>query len=207
MYKSLFVFCLTLCFIKPANAQQPLRFKNNEAGTLQLGLRTDYSFFQHQNFNNQSEGLGGDMRLLLGKQVNTEWFADYFRGNEGSGFTRSDYHIGWSVMFYPQNKMRRIQPYVFAGHCFDYSRLIANSDRNVNENRWSAAVQGGVGTHINISLRSNISLSYQYMLHLGNDIEALKDNGMPVIQISDKSTPESHMLLCLSFNYKISDLW
>ena len=206
MKKIIWIFLLEISAIT-SFSQQPLRLKNNPAGTFQIGLRSDYSLFQHGQFNNQSLGTGGHVRLLLANQVNTEWFADYLRGDEGKDFTRTDYHIGWSVMFYPQKKLNRLQPYVFAGHCFDYSKIVADVNRNISGKRWSAAVQGGFGTHINFTPRSNLSLSAQYMLHLGNDIEAYNGEFSPVISVSSKASPESHLLLVLSYSYKIADLW
>lgn len=188
-------------------AQDQLRLKNNEAGTFQIGFRNTYSLFNHGAINNTGMGTGGQFNLLLLKNVDTEWFADYIRGNQGDAFTRTDAHIGWSVDFIPGKHMTRVQPYLLAGHCFDYSRINANTNRETFGKRWSGAVQGGVGFHLNMTPRFNFTLLSQYMLHLGNDVDAVMINNQPVINVTHHSTPEGHVLITFSMNYKLADLW
>lgn len=188
-------------------AQDQLRLKNNTPGTLQIGFRNTYSLFNNGALKNTGMGTGGQFNLLLLKNLDTEWFADYIRGNEGDAFTRTDAHIGWSVAFIPGDHMTRIQPYLLAGHCFDFSRIVSNEQRDTIGKRWSGAVQGGIGFHLNMTPRFNFTFASQYMLHLGNEVEASVINSVPTIIVNKSSSPEGHLLLTLSMNYKLSDLW
>jgi hypothetical protein len=129
----------------------------------------------------------------------------------GKHVNRTDYHIGWSVMYYlvPSNaeKTPRLQPYVLAGHCFDYSNLKESAnDANFME-RWSSAVQAGLGTHYNFTPRFDAALQAQYMIHLGNDIDTDQENGKVAFISKNGVNLEGHLLITFSLNYKIADLW
>ena len=72
-------------------------------------------------------GIGGQFRLQLGKRLNTEWYFDYLTSEVGDFAQRNDYHIGWSVMYYPGKHVdfsRLLQPYLILGHCFDYTDVL-----------------------------------------------------------------------------------
>ena len=126
---------------------------------------------------------------------------------------RYDAHIGWSVMFYPLNKeigRGILTPYILGGHCFDYTKVAKNASFDPAHARWSSAVQMGVGTHYNLTEKFDISLSSQYMLHLGNDINATitRVNDTDYLYITqDDLSLEGHLLITLSLNYQIADLW
>jgi opacity protein-like surface antigen len=186
------------------------KFPDN--GRLELGLRSTLSLFGTNN--TTGLGVGGQFRLRLLKQVNTEWFADYITNNlEGLG-KRTDGHIGWSVLFYPFNAGKKIEPYLIAGHCFDYTKVSIYSDGYAapeEKERWSSAVQMGLGTSFHVSERVNFSLSAQYMLHLGKDIHTHihEENGQRKLHFEDEAHTgfEGHVFLTLSMNIKLADLW
>ncbi|HYG51512.1 MAG TPA: outer membrane beta-barrel protein [Flavobacteriales bacterium] len=186
------------------------------AGSFELGMRNTVSLFG--NNNTAGFGTGGQFRIMLGKQLNTEWFADYIQTDLYAKGKRTDAHIGWSVMFYLLNEPKKLDPYIIAGHCFDYTRV--NVYRTLTEpgqeykSRWSSAAQAGIGCHYYIGQRFNLSLSTQYMLHLGNDIHAEleSENGTEVLHVeqtdtNNKLTFEGHMLTTLSLNFRIGQLW
>lgn len=82
-------------------------------------------------------------------------------------------------MFYPTKnpiQEKKITPFFIAGHCFDYTEVLANTGIAVNNltkaSIWSSAVQGGIGAHYNITEAFDVSLTTQYMLHLGKEIDA-----------------------------------
>lgn len=213
MRKIIFLFLLIPGLIR---AQEKEKFAG--AGELQLGLRNTLSVFGDAGY--PGYGVGGQFRLRLSKMLNTEWFADYFTTNLGGLGKRADGHIGWSVMFYPFNKLegKKIQPYFLAGHCFDYTKVTPFStvtlDRSGEaKSRWSSATQAGLGTHFFISDHFNLSLSAQYMIHLGKDIHAdiHEHGGVPELHIEDNAshdnTLEGHLLITLSLNIKIANLW
>lgn len=184
------------------------------AGEFQLGLRSTASLFGSDGY--FGTGVGGQFRIGLGSRINTEWFADLITSNLGNAGRRTDGHIGWSVMFYlKKERTMRFNPYILAGHCFDYTKITAFSSpySNLEEEsgeRWSSAVQMGAGTHCRLTPRFDVSLSAQYMLHLGNDIHAhVETDSYPTLEIEEHEGAglEGHLLVTFSVNYKIGNLW
>lgn len=171
-----------------------------------LGVRNTISLFNSHDV--AAFGAGGNFRIQLSDRVNTEWFADFIKSST-QDLGRTDYHIGWSVMYYLLNpaKTKIVQPYIEAGHCFDYTKLSITST-NISKDRWSSAMQMGVGVHFNITERFDVTLKSQYMLHLGGHIHALKDNsGIYQINEHDGFEAEGHLLNTISLNYKIGRIW
>ena len=159
-----------------------------------IGGRSTMSMFSHESAGGL--GLGGQFRIKPSENINTEWFADYIQINN-HGYLSEYYHIGWSVLYYPL-KSQKIQPYILVGHCFDFNRIVFN-DGSFEESRWGSAVQGGIGTHFNITNRFDISLMSQFMIHLTEEIEVPNQHHHANI--------ESHVLNTISFNYKLFELW
>ena len=211
----LLIFTLTLgfCFFGQADR------KYNPAGMLSLGGRTTVSLFNDHKNEMTGTGVGGQFRLRFSDAVNTDWFFDYITSDILNYAHRTDYHIGWSVLFYPINQLDyfrqdgevkpKFRPYILAGHCFDYSRIESKADATVYGERWSSAVQAGLGTHLELSPRFDISLTGQYMIHLGNHIETDYDFTTGALSFHEHkgASLAGHVLLTLSLNYKIAKLW
>ncbi|MDQ3191037.1 MAG: hypothetical protein M3Q58_05535, partial [Bacteroidota bacterium] len=169
MNKALFFLLLiSPCLI----AAQDITDSKNGGGLLQLGMRSTVSAFG--NNGNTGTGIGGQFRIKLANKLNTEWFTDYITTDIDGLGRRVDGHIGWSVLFYPLKDYNenKFTPYIIAGHCFDYTKVSINSYPEMdiassNVSRWSSAVQMGAGTHFHITPKTDISLSAQYMSHLG----------------------------------------
>lgn len=179
-------------------------------GDFSLGLRTTTSLFT----NDQKPGLGsgGQFRLGLAKRINTEWYADYIQSNLSNLGRRQDGHIGWSVMFYPFVIKKKFTPYIAAGQCFDYTKISSFSTDVSPKERWSAATQAGMGLNIRLTDNTGITLLSQYMLHLGNDVHYhIEDVGnhkkLEIDNVSHHSSLEGHLLLTMSLNIIIADLW
>lgn len=193
------------------------KFANKPGGQLSLGIRSTTSLFSDES--GVGTGFGGQFRLRLFHLVNTEWFADYITSDLYNGLgNRTDYHIGWSVMFYPgfayrQNERLKLQPYLLAGHCFDYTRCESNVAFEPNYlTRWSSAVQAGLGFHLPVHDRVDLSLSGQYMMHLGTEINAqVRRNagGMEYLYFDEEARVglEGHLLVTFSLNVRLADLW
>jgi hypothetical protein len=154
MQRFLFVWvffsCLTL------RAQQERKY--NPAGILSLGGRTTVSLFNDDKNEMTGTGVGGQFRLRFSDAVNTDWFFDYITSDILNYAHRTDYRIGWSVLFYPMNHLAyfhqpkdfkpKFRPYILAGHCFDPSRIEAKEGTSpmngaMYAERWSSAVQAG----------------------------------------------------------------
>lgn len=220
--KKLVIF-LALCFPAAAFAQS----NKSPGGEFSLGVRSTVSLF-NDGGSGTGTGFGGQFRLRFYEFLNSEWFADYITSGIGSIGTRTDYHIGWSVMFYftqlnPGNsntehfKPFRLRPYFLTGHCFDYTRFRSNSpypDYNLHgdAHRWSSAIQAGLGCHIPFTPKLDLSVNAQYMLHLGKEIimeERIGPNDANYLYtaVQDASGLEGHLLVSFTLNYRIADLW
>ena len=68
-------------------------------------------------------------------------------------------------------------------------------------------MQAGLGTHYNFTSRFDASLQAQYMVHLGNDINTSFENGIVTFAQKGGVNLEGHILVSLSVNYKLADLW
>jgi hypothetical protein len=180
------------------------------SGMFSLGTRTTMSMFNGDDGSPIGLGLGGQFRLQFSDKVNSEWFADFITSSIDNVASRQDYHIGWSLMFYPGKQKgfdHLLKPYILAGHCFDYTRVEADNDSKNFKDRLSMAMQAGGGTHFNITPRFDFSLSAQYMLHLGKEIHAASVGDAVLIERSSSSKPDGHLLVTLSINYKLANLW
>jgi opacity protein-like surface antigen len=218
---------LFLFFTGTVFSQDGEKTRSESSGLLEIGLRNTTSLFG--NDGHVGMGVGGQFRLRISDRLNTEFFADYITTDVGGLGRRTDGHIGWSVMFYPFEVTDKVvTPYILAGHCFDYTKVSPNStiyqDRSDEaRDRWSSAVQMGLGTNFNLSDKANLSLSAQYMMHLGEDIHSSIDDhcecGIETLEVTTGSddghddhshsgtTLEGHVFITLSLNIKIADLW
>jgi hypothetical protein len=191
---------------------------NSKGGEIELGVRNTLSTFGSTE--NTGYGFGGQFRIRISNKLNTEWFADFIAEDIDGIAKRNDYHIGWSVMFYPFNpENKKVTPYILAGHCFDYTKISAvqiQSTENIHPeaSRLSSATQVGIGTQFHLSEQFNLSVSSQYMVHLGQDLhtEVHYENGIKELHVEKEGHGESlslegHILFTISLNYKIADLW
>lgn len=183
--------------------------KDQSTGNFSLGTRNTISIFNDDEA--IGKGIGGQFRFQFTDKLNSEWYADYIPSQTKISH-RDDYHIGWSVMYYTGKNIhfdRLFQPYLIAGHCFDYSVVSEVGNRQNMADRFSSATQAGLGTHINITKRFDCSLSAQYMLHFGKEIEIDNGGGEAPVRIhrSDYVQPDGHLLFTISFNYKFVNFW
>lgn len=177
-------------------------------GWFSLGVRTTANVFSDDGF---GVGAGGQFRVQLSNRVNTDWFADYIAVQKDN-ITRSEYaHIGWSVLFYPVKKLQyptyKAQPFLLAGHCFDYNKKTIMAQPSISKSRWGAAVQMGAGSHFYLSERFDVTLMLQYMIHLTKELEVEGNEGNYEISTKKPSALEGHLLCTVSLNYKIVRLW
>ncbi len=204
-------------------AQEIEKETNASGGEFALGIRSTSSLFGNDGF--AGSGFGAQFRLRISDRLNTEWFVDYITTNIDDLGRRVDGHIGWSVMFYPLDPTgKTLTPYLLAGHCFDYTKLSVNNiptytdHSEETEKRWSSAVQIGIGTSWHLNDRFDVSLSSQYMTHLGNDIhsEIHEEDGIKTLHVGEHDgeedhgsglSLEGHILVTLSLNFNIADLW
>lgn len=210
MMKSKIIYLLAgviICTQGLLRAQDTILKNKSQAGWVSLGARSTLSLFDGDG---KGIGTGGQFRIQLSNRVNTDWFADYISINVNDK-VRSEYiHIGWSVLYYVFNNRQHpkiVQPYILAGHCFDYNKKTVLLQPGINKDRWGSAVQAGIGSHFNLTERFDVSLTCQYMIHLTNELE-VQDEGTTVDIVEHKnSSLEGHLLTTVSLNYKIAKLW
>ena len=191
-----------------ANAKDGSWKHQESSGLFSLGTRNTFSMFNSDNA--VGNGIGGQFRIQFSNHINTEWYADLITSKDRQYTSRNDYHVGWSVIYYPGKNIqfdKFLQPYLIAGHCFDYTRVVEQADENNFADRLSMATQAGMGTHINITKQFDCSLSTQYMIHFGKEIEAAVTNETVTIEKKNFSSPDGHLLFTLSINYKFGKLW
>jgi len=204
-----------------------MRKKNqNVGGQFSIGVRSTMSMFSPlATGSGIGTGAGGQVRIRLYNYLGTEWFGDYLMSSIGKLGTRTDYHIGWSVVFYSPKKVKyksyRPKPYILVGHCFDYTRVQANNPFYQSPldlpvaSRWSSAVQGGIGMHIPFTEKIDFSISAQYMMHLGKEIvtsthyTGAHNTGDEFLEVQkvDRAGLDGHLLISFSLNMRIADLW
>ena len=194
-----------------AQTEKKAPYKNNPSGIFSFGMRSTASLFGNHDWSNFGIGAGGSFRLQFSKYINSEWFFDYLNSDIHRFANRSDYHIGWSVMFYPlagnDDFSKVVKPFILAGHCFDYTRVSENANPANMKQRWSGAIQAGLGTHFNLTPRFDVSLLGQYMVHLGQDIHADVVNDVVTIEQHKSAALEGHILLTVGVYYKLFDCW
>jgi hypothetical protein len=206
MKKIIFILLLSL-FQTTLFAQERSKF-DTDPSVFSLGVRSTLSAFNDGDENKVGSGVGGQLRLRFSEKVNSDWFFDYLTSDIGNYAHRTDYHIGWSVLYYPLKKdIQLFKPYMLAGHCFDYSKIQANTNQFNFAERWSSAVQAGLGTHIRLTERLDLSLTAQYMCHLGKHLHAQWVNNEVNYVVEKGSSLEGHLLMNASINYKIGKLW
>lgn len=203
-----YLSCLLLLWPLSAFLQElPLKGEGY-GGMLSVGARTTASLFNGHEDESNGLGVGGQFRLQFANRLNTDWFFDYLNSNIGDYAERTDYHIGWSVIYYPtKNQSALVRPYVLAGHCFDQTYIRETSNPKNQMDRFSSAVQGGAGIHFNLSPRLDLSFVGQYMIHLGGEIHAHKEDGVLTFHEDRSAKLEGHLLLHVGINYKLVDLW
>lgn len=209
MRRIFFIAVLLLQFSsRPCFSQSENSTVKNNAGWLSLGMRSTMSVFSDDGF---GLGTGGQFRIQLSNSVNTDWFADYIVVNGSDNIRSEFYHIGWSVLFYPFDKLQypssKFQPFILAGHCFDYNNKSLIDQPAIQKDRWGSAVQAGIGTHLFLSDRFDVTFLSQYMIHLTKELELEQENGEWNFAESKGSLMEGHLLTTISVNYKLCRLW
>ena len=183
----------------------------SQAGSVSAGMRTIVSSFTDGDPKALGYGAGGHMYIQLTERVNTEWFADIITNNVLNKAHRTDFHIGWSVMYYlipTKGFTRRFTPYVVAGHCFDETVVKINGPAGDKGSRFSSAVQAGFGCQYNITPRFNLAVTAQYMLHLGKELDAEENSDGSMSLVTHKNAGwEGHLLISISANIKLGRLW
>jgi hypothetical protein len=191
-------------------AQSELKIKKKDGGMFSLGMRSTISTFNHGSWSEVGTGAGAQFRLQFHEKVNTEWFADYMTTDLSGLGNRQDAHVGWSVMYYPLKRTgfkQLMKPYIAVGHCFDYTNVAENLNESNSLERWSAAIQAGIGNHFNLTEHFDVTVKAQYMFHLGDHVEAHVHDGRFEIHEHGGVSLEGHLLFTISINYKIADLW
>jgi hypothetical protein len=197
---------IAFLFLFPYTASFSQADTTSAAGTLSFGVRSSWGLVYEGDWQRMAFGSGAQMRVQFSDKVNSEWFLDFLQGDLEDIGKRSDIHIGWSVLYYPMNRKGFIQPYILAGHCFEFLRISENMNSDNKVQRTSASIQAGTGVHFHISPKCDLSVEAQYMMHFGPNIEVVSP--VPVEFVKETGlTLQDHVLLHFSINYSIASLW
>ncbi len=198
---------LSLCLIPDGcEAQKPLRLRHDESGIFALGIRTGMAISNNDGWY-FSPGWGAQTRIQASRHFNTEWYLEFFHGAYTDYAVRTDGHIGGLLMWYPQHRPQNVAPFLCLGPNADYIKLRDRLNKENFTSRWSLGAQAGIGMHITLTRRSDITISTQYMTHFGQSM-ALAVNESTVVTIPKSGSGlDGHILLNVSMNYKMADLW
>ena len=202
----LLVFLIGSCFPFNSNAQKALRLRHNESGLFSLGLRTGIVLTNNDGWNT-GLGWGAQARIQANKHINTEWYFEFFNGGYTDYAVRTDGHIGTLVLLYPQRRPQRVNPFLEIGPNASYIKLRDRQDKENFTSRWSMAAQAGMGMHINITRRSDITISTSYMLDFGNKMSLIINDSQAVFIPKSGSGLDGQFLFNISMNFKMADLW
>lgn len=204
-FSLIFILLFSVTIFKAQKKDSIPDFKNS--GWFSLGGRSTISTFGDEG---NGVGSGGQFRIQMSNAINTDWFFDYISINVNNKVRSEYYHIGWSVLFYPFSKLqypKLIQPYILAGHCFDYNKMTSMETAGITKDRWGSAVQGGLGLHFNVTSRFDITAMSQYMIHFTETLNADTDVYPVVISTKKENGLQGHLLTTLSVNYKVFRIW
>jgi opacity protein-like surface antigen len=137
-------------------------------------------------------------------------------------------------MIYPfktETVKGKLTPYIIGGNCFDYAKVSSNLmyypgtkiTTSQSTSRYTTAVQLGLGTNYHVTNRMNLSLSAQFMEHIGKDIHAVivdqygnevdskshyrdEGNHLNIEPSDDDLVLAGHLLITLSLNITLFDL-
>lgn len=206
--------CLLLLTSDIGFAQEEKRELVNSVGGLSMGTRNTFSLFSTESRTFVGMSVGGQLRLRIHKLVNSDWFGDYVTTNVDDLATRTDFHGGVSIMPYTFGTPSLYKPtfYPLAGFCIDYTRLNVTSgiteldDPRMLE-RYSFAIQLGVGMQIPLSQRFDFTTTIHYMLHTGSDVHMHLNGDNVSLAMHRGFQLEGHFLTSLSLNYKLFNIW
>lgn len=198
------IFLLSSPFF--AAAQKPLKVKYTNGGIFSLGARVPFGFNGSPDGMNVSQGIGLSSRLQLGYHYNTEFYGEYLKGRYGDNAIKGNAHIGGSFILCTQHKLRRVQPIFFAGPDADYEKIHQTTDESNAASRWNFAAHAGIGMHINVSWRSDITVSTAYMMRFGPKIETVSSGDEPLYTTGGNGV-DGQVMLTVSMNFKMLDLW
>ncbi|MCC6251837.1 MAG: hypothetical protein IT238_05190 [Bacteroidia bacterium] len=207
MRKELILSAFLIFLFAQVKAQSNTNNDFSKSGWFSLGVRSTASTFSDEG---SGIGTGGQFRIQMSNRVNTDWFMDYISINMEDKVRSEYYHIGWSVIYYPFKTLvypKLVQPYLLAGHCFDYNKMTSFDNPTIRANRLGSAVQAGVGVHFNITDRFDVTLMSQYMIHLTKTLSPDMDATPMVIKAEKETGLQGHLLTTVGFNYKIFKIW
>jgi hypothetical protein len=184
-----------------------MRLKWTSSGVFSIGLRTGAVLSTSNDGWNIGHGRGLQARIMANSHINTEWYFEYFHGGFTPSAVRTDGHIGALVLLYPQRRLQRVAPFLAIGPNADYVKLRERVNKLNLVSRWSFAAQSGIGMHINLTRRTDMTLATLYMIHFGSRLILPLEDASVITIPRNGSGPDGHFIMNLSFNYKLADLW
>lgn len=187
-------------------------------GYLSLGARNCFSSFFSQGRAFVGTGAGGEFELHITKDFNSHWFADWIVSNVANLAQRYDFHSGFSMMpqvLSPRVGDKHLAVFPLAGICIDYTKLSITTGENKTAGpnfieRYSFAIQVGLGVTLPVSKRLDVSLEAHYMLHIGTCVGInLYGNDVQLIKMKPAGNLclEGHYVLAVSMDFKLFRLW
>ncbi len=208
----LIVFSLvaTLSFAQAKKDSVP-----DQTGFLSMGARNSVGIFTSNGKYFVGTGAGGQFALRIAKNFNSHWFADWIVSNIDNKAQRFDFHSGFSMMpevFSPRIGKTHLALFPLGGICIDYTKFSLTTGNNYTNGptfleRYSFAVQAGLGATVPLSKRLDFSFEAHYMLHIGTDVDInINDQGV-ILEKKSGTNLEGHLFFAISMDYKLFRLW
>ncbi|MCS6990547.1 MAG: hypothetical protein NZL95_01640 [Chitinophagales bacterium] len=184
-----------------------MRIKFTDPGVFAAGIRTAAGLTLTDSTLNLAQGVGLQARLLVLQRLNTEWYVEWLRGGFSDEAFRTDLHLGFNILGYFQRRLQRVAPFLMTGFAADALTLNNRLEARHRTTSWTTAVLGAIGFHINLTWRSDLTIAVAYQHHLVH--QALLQTAEGILAQVPRSgrTGDGHLLVQLSMNYKITDLW
>jgi hypothetical protein len=187
----------------------------DQTGYLSMGARNSVGIFTSNGKYFVGTGAGGQFALRIAKNFNSHWFADWIVSNIENKAQRYDFHSGFSMMpevFSPRVGKTHIALFPLGGICIDYTKFSITTGNNYTNGptfleRYSFAVQAGLGLTVPVSKRLDFSFETHYMFHIGTDVEINIDGDNVELIKKTGTNMEGHLFFAISMDYKLFRLW
>ncbi len=190
-----------------AVAQKPMRIKFTDPGIFAVGLRYDVGAAWVDSAIRIAQGPGVQCRLLLIRKLNLEGYLGLHQGIYNEAAFRRDVLMELAAMYYPQRRLQRVAPFLLLGGGMNSVALVDRSNLRRRVGSQSPGLQLGMGFHVHLTWRSDLTLAATYRSYYTSRIELLSTETVLATLPPANRRADGRLSMTLSMNYKITDLW
>ncbi len=196
-----------MCISPEAGAQKPLRIKFTDPGVFAVGLRYDLGAGWIDSAVRIAQGPGVQCRLILIRKLNLEGFIGLQQGIYNEAAFRRDVLVELAAMYYPQRRLQRVAPFLLLGGGVNSVALVDRSNLRRRVGSQSPGLQLGMGFHVHLTWRSDLTLAATYRTYYTTRIALISAETVQATLPPANRRTDGRLYVTLSMNYKIADLW